>query len=285
MVKFKIPKIVGFLILISILFGLGYLLPYTVVLAKEGLLNESIKEQLAIYSDIIIFGFAMVLIYGVNYFWKKDDKYGNNIGIYNKEETIFKKFTYPQLTFLSSIFFVGIFILLKATNVLKQGFFGLRVVSQQFSSVDSIIVSSFHIPIPENFMAGFTIGLISLAITFISIKYNVKPANHKIYKSTAVILGLSLFGFLWHQTVYGSSSIASSVVAVFWGLGALISLATGFFVPFLILHITNNFFIDFGRLYSSDFVFGFTIVSLLVLIIFYGFIYRKDGNWWKGANR
>jgi len=285
MAKFKIPKIVGFLMLMAILFGAGYLFPYSYVLGKVGLLDPDIAERLAIYSDIIIFGFAMILLYGVNYFWKQDDKYGNNIGIYNKEETSFKNYTYPQITFLSVIFFMGMFTMLRFTDLLKNGFFGLKILPMQFQPLDSLLVNTAQIPVAENFMAGFTIGLICLLITFFSIKYNVSKENHRILKYFIVVIGLAIFGILWHLTVYKGSDIKILVVGIFWGLGALISLLTGFFIPFVVLHATNNFFIDFGRLYSSDFVFGFTIFVLISLIALYGFIYRKNGDWWKGANR
>ncbi len=262
--------------LMAILFGIGYLFPYTYVLAKAGLLDPEIKDQLAIYSDIILFGFAMIIIWMVNYLWRQDDKYSNNIGIYNKEETYFKNFTYPQITLLSLIFFVGIFTLLRFFDLLKSGFFGLKILPQQFSPIDSLLISTAQIPIAENFMAGFTIGLICLIITFISMKYGFSKENNKIYKYFAVITGLMVFGFIWHQTVYGSSSIAGTTVALFWGLGALINLLTGFFIPFLILHATNNFFLDFGRLYSSDFVLGFAVFIWVGFIVVYGWLYRKN---------
>ena len=258
----------------SILFGLGYLLPYTIVLAKAGLLEPDVAEQLSIYSDLMLFGFAMMILYAVNFLWKKNDKYGDNIGIFNKEETIFKNYTYPQLTLLSIIGFSGFFLLANLFEFLGKGFFGLRVLPQQFSATDSLLVSTFQIPIAENFMAGFAIGLICLIITFIAVKYNLRTTDFKIYKYITVILGLMIFGYVWHLTAYPGSDVAGFVVAIFWGLGAFLSLLTGYFVVFMIMHQTNNFFIDFSRLYSSDVVLGTAIFIIISLSLLYYFKYK-----------
>jgi len=271
----KIPEIVGFLILMAILFGLGHLLPITIVLAKAGLLEPDIAEQLNIYSDIMLFGFAMMILYVANYLWKKNDKYGDNIGIFNKDETMFKDFTYVQLTLASLIFFSGLFLLANFFKVLGKGFFGLKVLPQQFEPVDSLIVSTFQIPIAENFMAGFTIGLISLIVLYFAIRYSLSKVEYRTYQYTAVVIGLAIFGYIWHLTAYPGSDVAGFVVAIFWGMGAFLSLVTGFFGVFLIMHMANNFFIDFARLFSSDVVFGAAILIIVSFGALYWFLYKE----------
>lgn len=261
----KIPKEAKALFFFSLLFAIGYLIPYTLGLAKAGFLEPDIAEQFNIYSDIILFAFGTILIYLGFLFWKGNNKYGDNFGFYNKDETYFgKRFTYWQITLISIITFGGLFLLANSLDFLKKGAFGLKTLpTQQFSPVDSLLVSSLQIPIAENFMAVFSMAIIVLALTIIAVKYKWKKENFQIYKVMAVTIGLGVLGYLWHQTVYGTSDLASSVVALFWALGGFISIITGSFIPFLAMHITNNFFIDFGRLYSSDLLIG-TVITVLV---------------------
>lgn len=285
--KLKIPKLSGFLMLMTFLIGLSYLLTYTIVLGNQGLQDSGAKDQLAIYSDLMYFGFAALVVYLANYFWKGNDKYGDNIGIYNKNETIMKNYTYPQITFLSILGFGVMFLALNLFQLLGKGFFGLKVLptTQAFSPLDSLIVSTLQIPIAENFMAVFAIGVIALIVTIISVTFDIPPEQHKIYKYAAIIIGLGILGAVWHASVYGGSDITLGVVALFWSIGAMLSLSTGSFIPFVVMHASNNFTIDFTRLYSSDLLLGLSVAFLICVGALYFWIYRKNGDWLKGANR
>jgi hypothetical protein len=285
MAKTKIPKIVGFLMLVAFLFGAGYLLPYTLFLGKAGLLDDKIASQVAIYSDISLFFVGLIVVYLINYLWKGNDKYGDNIGIHNKEEGILKNFTYMQITLLSSIFFFALFFFANLSKSLKQGIVPYVQLPQQFSALDSVSLSTAQIPIAENVMFAFAVGLIALIVTLVSIKYNLSKKDHVLYKFMSVIIGSSILGWTWHQTVYSNSSIAGIVVAVFWGIGGLLCLLTGSFIPFLALHVANNLTIDLSRLYSNDFASGMIILFIITLVLIYGFIYRKNKDWLKGADR
>lgn len=281
MKKINLPKPVGFLLLVVILFALGYLLPWTFVLGKAGLLEPEVYRQLTIYNGIIFFAIGVILIYLFNLFYKGDDRYGNNIGVYNKDETkIGRRFTYGQLTLLSLIILPTIFLISNVLNFLKKGAFGLQVIPQQFSKTDSLIVNTFQIPIAENFMAIFTLGIIIIGINLLAKKYNWSKDSTIIYKYALGILGLAVFGFIWHQSVYSGNVNASFIVAIFWGLGALLSLGTGFFIPFLVMHMSNNFFIDFSRLYSNSALLGLMIFFIVAMAGLYFYLY-KDRLWGK----
>jgi len=271
-IKFK--KIVGFLLLMVLLYFLGYLIPITLVLGKMGLSEPDVAEQLNIYSDIMLFGIFLIILYIFNFLWKKNDKYGDNIGVHNKEETMFKNFTYPQITLYSIIVFGGAFILASLTRTLGKGFVGLAYLGQQFSPTDSLVVSTLQIPIAENFMAAFTLGFICLIITFFSVKYALSVENHKILKYLIGVIGLAIFGAIWHNSVYSGSEIALITVAIFWGIGAFISLLTGSFIPFWVMHLLNNFFLDFSRLFSSDMVLYSTISVWFLFLVMALIIYR-----------
>lgn len=275
MPNFKIPKIVGFLLFLSILFLLAYLIPYTQVFAKAGLLDPDISQQIGIYSDLMFFILGVAILWLFNFFWKAGHKYGKNMGFYNKDETFFRRFTYPQIFLLSTIVFGIVFMLSSFTRLLGKGIFGLRVLPQQFSPIDSLTLSSLQIPIAENLMLAFSIGIIIITLKLIAVRIDMSKENYNILKFLFVIIGSSVLGFIWHQTVYGSSEIAGFVVAIFWGLGGLLCIITGSFILYWIMHLMNNFFIDFSRLFSSDVVLFSTISVFVVLGILYFIVYRK----------
>ena len=279
MTKLKIPEEVGFLTLMAILFMVGFFLPWTIILGKAGLLHEDIANQLDIYSKIFIFIIGVIILYVSNLIWKQNNKYGDNIGIFNKEETIFRDFTYPQMTLLSFIIFPIFFLIANVTQNLKDGLFGLRVLPQQFSPIDSLLVSTAQIPIAENLMAAFFIGFIVLILMVIAITTNMKKEYFKTYRLVFVTLGLGILGYIWHLTAYPGSDIAKLTVGIFWALGGFISIKTGFIVPFLAMHMSNNFFIDFSRLYSSDVVLGTAILIIASLIGIYVYVYGYKNNW------
>jgi len=273
--KINIPKPIGFLIMISLtFFALGYLLPYSLVLGKAGLLEPSVKESLSIYSNIFLFLIGFIIIYFANLLWKRNNKYGDNIGIFNKESTIFKNFTYPQMALGGLITFASVFLVINLLKVFKNGFFGLRVLPQQFSPVDSLLVSTFQIPFAEESMAFFTLGVLILVLTILAIKYNWSKQNFNVYKYSLAFVGMSIFGAIWHSSVYGGQDVAIITTAFFWGIKALLGLLTGFILIAVEFHATNNFFIDFQRLYSSDFLLGFMIFLIVGLSVLYYSIYK-----------
>ena len=81
---------------------------------------------------------------------------------------------------------------------------------------------------------------------------------------------------MWHLTAYPGSDIANYIVFIFWGIGAVMTVATGSFVPFWVMHISNNFFIDFSRLYSSDIVLITAISVIIGFIALYVLLYRNN---------
>ncbi len=280
MAKLKIPEEVGFLLLLSTLFGLGYLLPWTFVLAKQALVEEGFVAQLDIYSKIMMFIVGLLIIYVANLLWKQNNKYGDNIGVFNREETAFRDFKPMQVELLSFIVFPVLFLLANLSNRLGSGFFSSRVLpTQQFSPSDVLIVSTLQIPISENIMAAFAVGLIVLALMVVAIMTNMKKENFNTYRLVSVTLGLATLGYLWHLTAYPSSAVAGLVVAIFWGLGGYISIMTGSFIPFLAMHMSNNFFIDFARLYTSDLALSMVMLVILSLIGVYVYFYGYKNNW------
>ena len=91
----------------------------------------------------------------------------------------------------------------------------------------------------------------------------------------AIPLLIGIIAVLWHKSAYAGSDIQLWVVFIFWTIKALIILGTGFCLFGVIIHMSNNFFIDFGRLYASDFVLYVAFGIIIGLVVLYTIIYRK----------
>ena len=255
----KLKNILKMLFLFVVIFTIGLLFPYTLVLGKAGLIDPSVSERISFYVDLVIgFGVAVLVLMMFNFLWKRNDKYGDNIGFFNIGEkpgfSFFKRFSALQLTLIANIFFTLAFFI---SSLLRPstGLTGLRVLPQQFSALDSLSLSSMIIPVGENLMAATAIGVILLVLTIIALRLKFTSQTYSISAYAAVTLGLGLFGFIWHRSVYPNSDIAGLVVFFFWALGGFLSLATGLWTVFWSLHFNNNLFIDLQRLVVSTSMF------------------------------
>ena len=284
----KIPKEIGALILIGIMLFLGFIFTLTLVLSNQEISNEEISFNLFLFSLILgISLFGTFVVYFTRYWWKGDNKYGDSFGFFNIGEkpssSFFKRFTAPQLAILSIIFFGVLFLL---ANIFQTGNFTSTIVlPQQFSKGASLMFSTFLIGTAEESMNIFVMGLLVLGLILFAVKYKMSFENFKIIYFLGIPIVIGIFAILWHKSAFPSSDLALYVVFLFWSLKAFLILITGFVFIGLSIHWQNNFFIDFSRLYSSDFVLGFTIFALIGLTLLYGLIYRKNQDWWKGANR
>jgi hypothetical protein len=139
-------------------------------------------------------------------------------------------------------------------------------------------VNTLQIPITENLFLASAIGFIATVITLIAV-YKKWDKNTTIqYKYIVVVISSLILGMLWHRTAYPNSDVAMIVVGFFWAIGGLISLLTGTMIPFIAMHMSNNFFIDFAQLYTSDLLSGIVIGYLIIMSAIYYFSFK--GNLW-----
>ena len=226
--------------------------------------------------------FAVILI--VSYFYQRssskgDEKYGDGIAFSSLGEKphmkFFKRFTTPQITLLCLILF-GILGLINITTVGQKTYTGVGALEvQQFTPVDSMLYSATLIPGAENLGSA---AFISLLIVFLGILARKKKFSYGTYSAllfVIVVFGTALFGIGNHLLRYRSSEIALITVGFFWGLGGLLTVATGSFVPFWIMHIMNNLFYDMSRLFTTEQIFIYTVIGLAILIGTYSIIYNK----------
>jgi len=271
-------RLIGALIMTAVIIFVGLVIPLTLGLGTGEITEQAVANQIDFYAK---FYWALIIIWAVFIaliFIKKNNKYGDSIGFnglgMKPSSSFFKRFSQVQLALLSLITFSSIFLI---ANILKAGSFtSLAVLPQQFSKTQSLLFSTLLIPAPENLLFGAILGLFILSVTLLAIKFKLAETEYKSYIYIGAFIVGGLFAYFWHRTAYPGSDIAGYVVFMFWGIGALITLITGSFIPFWIMHSLNNFFIDFGRLYSSDTLITVMVSIIVGLVALYFWIYRKN---------
>lgn len=161
---------------------------------------------------------------------------------------LFKKFTIPQLFLLSLIiiWFIG---LIAQFGVEQGAFLGVLefdvpTVQQQFTQTQSFFYNIMAIPAAENL---FLVGLAAFILTIFRIavaKYDLADKNsYKIFGYVLYVVSYIILWVAWHNLRYGGSDRALTAIGLFGGVGGIITVGTGSFMPFWVLHIVNNFFI------------------------------------------
>lgn len=278
-------RLVGALITTAVIILLGLIIPLTLGLGSQSIYDEGVGDIIDFYQK---FYWSLAVIWAVIIAFiiiGKNNKYGDSIGFYGIRQKpafkFFRNFSAIQLTLLSLITFSSLFLM---ANLLKLGgFTGLRVLPQQFSKTQSLLFSTLLIPVSENLLLGAVIALYVLGLTVLAIKFNWTVSDYLIYLFVGLFLVAGTTGVIWHNTAYPSSDVAKYVIFFFWGLGAVISVAVGLFFIFLVMHMTNNFFIDFARLYSSDALITLMIGFIVAMAGLYWWLYR--GNLFGGGKK
>lgn len=281
----KTPKEIGALITISIMLLMGFIYPLTLTLGNQELTNPDVSFKLFLFSILLIVGSVGTLaIYFTRYFWRRDNKYGDSFGFFNIGEkpalSIFKNFGAFQLALLLLIIFSSLFLtanLLQNSGIIQSNKFTSTIVlSQQFSKTDSLLFSTFLVPISEEALNIFVIGLLVLALIFIAVKYKLSFTDFRIYYFVMIPILSGILAVLWHMNAYANSDIGLWTVFFFWSLKNLIILGTGFVFAGIFMHQANNFFIDFPRLFTSDIVLTVSILTIISLAVSYIWLYRDN---------
>lgn len=268
----------AFLIIIMVSFS------QTLGLSKSGFDTDIVLKQFFFYiapAGLFLLG-IFVLTFVENYIKEKDQIYGDSIAFADQGEppfslSIFKNMSSAQLFILFTLI-IGIMGLFSFVTK-QEAFTGVGVITQQFTVIDSLLFSSALIPAAENLGSAFLLAFFIFLIRQECRKRNVSKVNFIIYiYSTIFIIGL--YGVANHLLRYSGQETSLGIVFIFWTFGALITLLTGNFIPFWIIHIFNNFFYDIKRYFSSDIILFSYIVFLVVLGLFYIYFYiiKKKGK-------
>jgi len=273
----KKTRIIRMLVFSTILITIMLLVPQTISLLRGGFGDPNILRQFQFY-EIAGIGFLIgisLLFFIELLITKGDDKYGNSLGFVSlggkPGASFFKRFTIFQLTLLSFIIFSSLGLI--SFLLKKQSFTGLAVLPQQFTAFDSTIFSAALIPVAENLGAAFVIALFIFTLRVIARKTNMNSVNFMIF-SILICLIVGLFGVGWHNSVYPDSETAQLVVFGFWTMGGFLTIISGSFVLFWVMHMINNLIIDLSRFFSNEIVLIIAGGIIVASIFLYYAIYK-----------
>src|SRR3990167_6807165 len=286
----EMKKFWNFALLLALILIVGYSTTNFIGLSRSGFDSS---ETLGLQSFYIIggvFAFILFLLQGYAIFIKDDDEYGTSIGFSSQEEeepylSIFKGFSNFQLLWFSIIVFLFLGLLNQTIFPEQKSYTGAGVLqTQQFTATDSLIYSTLLIPVAENLGSAVVIALLMISFAYFFNKWNISPINYTIAIFLAVPLAVGIFGLGNHLLRYGGRENALTSFFFFWFFGGLITLLTKNFIPFWIMHDTNNLFLDLSRFFSNDLMFLYVGGTWVVLTIGYFFTYGLKGGFSGAKN-
>ena len=288
-IKFK-----GAIILLLVIIGLAVGAVSVVGFAGKGFDTRLVLDQFSLYGVIAL---AATFILAASFFIiikKTNVEYFETIYFSSHDKSIlpfFRKWSGLKLFMFFLIIFsiFGIFITiqqiqftgLSAPDLSSESAVSSGLVEQQFTRGGALLYNLFLIPASENLMVHALTGLILLFFLLpLAFRFKWSKPNYLIF---SILLFMVLFGILGvanHLLRYGSEEGSLLVVAMFWAFGGLITAITGSFIPFWVMHIVNNFFLEINRWFSNDIIIAGIIVGEIILItlFFYLFVGKNKGQ-------
>jgi hypothetical protein len=255
---------------------IGYVLSQTVGLGAGGFDSAQVLTQFNFYSVGGTFLLITLLFLFGLLFWKKGNEYGDSVFYVSQGRypslSIFRNFSSIRLFLLSSIVFgfAGLFMVITG----QKTFTGLRILEHQFTPVGSISFSALLIPISENLGAQAVIATAVVLLTIFAVKYDWSKANFRVLVLIGIPLIVATYWILNHLLRYGGSELSLTVVFIFGLIGGLITVLSGSFIPFLMLHVVNNLFFDLRTNFATELIRNYTIAILFLMIVTYTYLYH-----------
>jgi len=265
----------------AVLFIFIMLIPQLIALGKGAIAQQTFKEMFWSY-EIWAVGFFVMLFMLVLVellVVKEDAKYGSSLGFFEAGDTpaiktnFFKK---PFKLLLLSIIIFSILGVIAGTN--RQSFTGIGSLEQQFTPFDDMIFRASIIPIAENLGVAAVIAFIIFFLRYLARKYDWKSETFQIAAIGSAVTVALIYGVINHLFRYSASDLSLLTVGLFWAIGGLLTVLSGSFIPFWIMHLCNNLFLDLGNQFSSDIILIGTIFVIGVLGIAYYLLFMRKGE-------
>lgn len=271
-------RILKFSYVLMIVLFVTFLIALSESLAGKGLDTQEILNQISVYGWAIAYAIILILAFTIELFTNKGDKlYGDSIAFADHGESplhwsIFKKVSIFQM-FLGSMVIFG-FAALGALFTKQQTFTGLPAVSQQFTPAGKLMFDTLVIPGAENLGAAALIAVLLIFIRYLARKNDYSSFDFKAVCWILIPISVGIYGVVNHVFRYGSIDFNLVVVFFFWFIGAGITLFTGSFIPFWIMHGDNNFINNIKNVFSADISQIIMIAGVLLLTALYFFMYN-----------
>ncbi|MEK6885319.1 MAG: hypothetical protein AABY22_37150 [Nanoarchaeota archaeon] len=275
----KKEKLIGFFAFSAILAFLIGVVAKSVGLGAKGFDAPAVLSQYFFYANGVAFLIIASLFFIERLIFKGDSKYGDGLAYYHTGELPSIKtaiFDNPFRLFLGSAIIFSLFGLFTGLN--QTTFTGIGSLEQQFTKTGQLTFSAILIPISENLDAAAVIAFTIFITRFFARKYNWTKLNFQTTAIFAVVILVGVFGIINHTLRYQISDIALATVFFFWAIGGLITVLTGSFIPFWVMHISNNLFFDLTKSFSNDVVITYTIGIILLMTLMFGLTFIKKGK-------
>ena len=276
----KTKEIISTILLLLVLLFLGLYSPQVIGFFAQGFDTQAILDQFGLYADFLVGGAMGIFLSLIlqNLVTLRDKQYGDSIFFASQgmfpSIGFFNRFGSFQLFHLSVIIFG--FLGLVSSTVRNQAFTEFAQLGQQFTEAASIIFSTLMIPIAENLSWHAILLVVVIFWGLWARTANLGETNFQVITWFIWFIGGALLGVANHLLRYSASDSSLVTVGVFWGIGGLLTVMTGSFIPFWIMHVMNNLFFDLKRLLGGSDAFLTTAIIILVIItILYFVIYRK----------
>jgi len=279
MVSEKTKKILQHVSLAGVLLFIMLSLSQTIGLGRTGFDSTNVLQQFFFYTGPAV-GFLLgILLFFIAelYISKGDNLYGDSVSFASPGESPAPTKLVPRGQFRLFLLSVIIFFIFGLYLVYtKQTFADVATLGkQQFTVLDSIIFSSALVPAAENLGAAFVWALSLFFIRSLCRRKNLSKNSFMIIAVFFAPVIFGLFGLFNHLLRYGNSDVALLYVIMFWAIGGIITVLSGSFIPFWILHLSNNLFVDLSKYYTNDIILVFTIASIIGIIIIYALLYLR----------
>ena len=261
--------VAGTLLLSAILLILAFLVSQTVGLGAGGFDTDFILQQYTFYLSGAVFMGIILLVYFFRRLLSDEDEYGDSVAYSSIGKfpalSFFSKIGAVRLFFGSAIIFslLGLF----AVRTGQTAFTAFRVLEQQFTPVGQLMYSALLIPIAENLGLAAVIAAFITAVAFYADRSTWSRPTFGITVILFTPLVAGLYGLINHLLRYGGSDIALLIVFIFWAVGGLITVLTGSFIPFWVMHLMNNLLYDSQRIFASDMVTTIAVGVILVATV------------------
>ena len=279
MILSKKETLTGFAIQSAILLFLMSTITYTFGFLRGGFESQEVLTKFMFYGFPGLAGFIIImLLFFVEYMQNEgDEKYGNSLGYYSpgdKPGLPFKWLSNWKVVLLMSIL---LFLIAGFFGVSEQrAFTGVGSIEQQFTKVDNLLFSMFLVAPAENFQIGAVIAMVVFFIRIIARKNDWSKANFAIISISTAFVAAGTIGLANHLIRYPGQDTSLIIVFSFWAVGGLLSLLTGVFYPFVIMHMANNGFYDSKGAFSSDVVTFWTIALILAVAALLSYVIYNE---------
>lgn len=209
-----------------------------------------------------------------------DSEYGNSLCFNSPGEPpavniqIFRD--WKRLTLISLILFS---ILGTYAAYSHQTFTGIGNIQQQFTLTNSLLYKGALIPAAENLGAAFAFAFALFLIRYYSRKYKWGKGVFIALAVFAALFTFIAYGYINHLLRYQNIELAMVNVLMFWGMGGLITVLTGSFIPFWIMHICNNLFYELSPHFVNELDVIPVVIFVLALVVLYVVLFvRRKGD-------